>query len=147
MTGHSSCGMSDAPNWGVPRRTARPSWPHTDLCSFRKRVQGAEEWLAEPPACAGLARAPSPRETLQPWQASPGQRLCGVGTFPGLLSTRLQSAAALQAPLPSLEGAIALSSHSRLVEVTELKEVRERLSDPWAEPGRRSSKSSRYWGL
>lgn len=45
--------------------------------------------------------------------------------------------------LPSLDGAIALSSHSRLVEVTELKELRDRLSEPWAELGRRSSKSSR----
>ena len=49
-----------------------------------------------------------------------------------------------QGHLPSLDGAIALSSHSRLVEVTELKEFRERLSEPWTELGRRSSKSSRY---
>lgn len=46
--------------------------------------------------------------------------------------------------LPSLDGAMALSSHSRLVEVTELKELRERLSEPCTELGRRSSKSSRY---
>lgn len=45
--------------------------------------------------------------------------------------------------LPSLEGAMALSSHSRLVEVREVKECRDRLS----ELGSLSSKSSRFWGL
>lgn len=45
--------------------------------------------------------------------------------------------------LPSLDGAMALSSHSRLVEVKEVKECSDRLS----ELGRRSSKSSRLCGL
>jgi len=41
---------------------------------------------------------------------------------------------------PSLDGAMALSSHSRLVEVREVKECRERLS----ELGNLSSKSNRF---
>lgn len=53
-------------------------------------------------------------------------------------------ASALSDHLPSLEGAMALSSHSRLVDVTELKELRDRLSEPCTELGRRSSKSKRY---
>lgn len=80
-------------------------------------------------------------------------RSCSVGLSHAQLGSvglsRAQSAPQAwflspQSCLPSLDGAIALSSHSRLVEVTELKEFRERLSEPWTELGRRSSKSSRY---
>lgn len=49
----------------------------------------------------------------------------------------------LLSALPSLDGAMALSSHSRLVEVKEVKECSDKLS----ELGRRSSKSSRLCGL
>lgn len=77
--------------------------------------------------------------------SGPAAQLMAVWEHTALTKTGGQClASALSDHLPSLEGAMALSSHSRLVEVTELKELRDRLSEPCTELGRRSSKSKRY---
>lgn len=77
--------------------------------------------------------------------SGPAAQLMAVREHTALTKTGGQClASALSDHLPSLEGAMALSSHSRLVEVTELKELRDRLSEPCTELGRRSSKSKRY---